>query len=41
MAQLIDTTVNGTLDVEGNISTTNLQIEDSELESLVTQLNSI
>lgn len=41
MAQLLDTTIDGNLDVEGTVSASDLQIEDSELESLIVQLNSI
>lgn len=41
MAQLIDTTITGSLDVEGTIDASVIQIEDSELETLVTQLDAI
>jgi hypothetical protein len=41
MAQLISTTITGTLDVEGSVSTSSISINDTELETLVAQLSAI
>jgi hypothetical protein len=41
MASLIDTTISGNLDVDGNVSANTIQINDSELETLVAQLDAI
>ena len=41
MAQLIDTIITGSLDVEGTVDVDVIQIEDSELETLVAQLDAI
>jgi hypothetical protein len=42
MAQLIDSTVKGNLDVEGETTITgDILVEDSELATLITQIDAI
>lgn len=41
MAILIDTTINGDLSIEGNCSAIDINLTDSELETLLATLNSL